>query len=290
MGVGSAIGVIGGAMQIGSGRAARKAAKKAAQQSEYYLNEGISAVEEGYKNAFDYMEQGGEYLDNVLDLSNSFKELMDTISQEYGDYAQQMFNDWENTFGGIRENLVDYYQNLDPVKYSTQAKAALGQQLDKSMEQFNEAAAQSGIYTSGMQLQAQKENAFQRAEAFAQADIMAPDQVAQMQNQFYGAYGEPMRQQASNMLGNSILQKGNLAGIGYNAQAGALGNMSNYYNNLANMSQQQGRDLSNVYLQAMGAYGNSASGYGAAAGNQMGMGMNNMLNGLFGGGGFMGMF
>ena len=204
MGIGAAVSVIGG---ISSMSASRKQAKAAGQSS--------ALAQEWLEKAWGELEEGEGSLQESLDLSYEFKDLMDQISQEYGDYASNMWQDWENTFGSVRNNLVDYYQNLDPMKYSTQWKADIEQNMGKALDQFDQVAAQSGIYTSGMKQQMQKEAAFDKAKQFAQADLAAPDYVAQQQNQFYGAYGEPYRQQAQGVLGQSILNQANMANMGY---------------------------------------------------------------------------
>jgi len=285
MGIGAAIGAIGGAMSVKSGMDQAKAAKKAANKQGQYVQEGVEAVEKGYEDAFKYMEQSETYLDRSLGLANGFASMMNGLAQEYGQFANEMYKDWEDTFGDIRGNLVDYYQNLDPEKYAVQAKADLARQLDKSMQQFDEAAAQSGIMTSGMRLQKEKENAFKQAEAFAQADLMSEDYVRQRQDQFYGRYGEPQRQQAVAMKANAPMMSANLGSMGLNAQQNALGQYGNYYNNLANLSTLQGRDLSNTYLGVGSQYGKSAANYGKASGNNIGAGLNMLgssLGSMFG--------
>jgi len=274
MGVGSAVaGIAGGFMQMGAASKYQKMGEEASKKSEEYLGRAEGALDTSMQDWYKQLDFGQEYA-----------KLLEGIGQEYGEFASQYFQEWEEDFGGIFDNLKTYYEELDPTRYSTQMKAAIGQNLDKQMEQFQQTAAQSGIYTSGMGLQAQKENQFNKAQQFAQADIQAPDMVAQMQNQLYGQYGEPMKQNAYNLMGQSILNKGQMTQMGFMPQYNTMGNIAG-----------MGSQYANLYGGMADRYLNSASGYGSAAGQSAGRGMNNFMGGmnsLFGGsgGGFMGMF
>ncbi len=115
------------------------------------------------------------------------------------DTAQSMLDDWEATFGGIEDNLTDYYTNLDPNKFAIQSKADLQANLEKSMQQFNETMAASGLQSAGMKQQAAKEAAFAQAQGNSQIDIFADETVAQMQQGFLN-YGSPYKQQAQSLL------------------------------------------------------------------------------------------
>ena len=280
MGIGAAVSVVGGAMQLSAANKASDAAQEAAALQSQYLAQSQAALENYYGQAVDAYQQQLPYLGEQLDMTKAFQEMMMSISDEYGEFANNMWADWENTFGDIRSNLVEYYQNLDPLKYSTNMKAEIGQEIAKGVEQFDQAAAQSGIYTSGMALQNKKEAAFNQAQAFAQADIAAPDIVANMQNQFYGTYGEPARQAALTAQGNAILNKGQAAYMGLQPMMSAYQSYGNYYSGLSDIYQNQGTALSNLYNNISSQYGQSAVGYGSAAGTNFGTGLNNITTGL----------
>ncbi len=115
------------------------------------------------------------------------------------DAAQRMLDDWADTFGGLEDNLSNYYNDLDPDKFSTQSKIYLQESIDKSMKQFNETMAASGLQSSGMKQQAAKEAAFLQATGNAQIDIGAEETVAQMQQGFL-SYGQAEKQQAQDLL------------------------------------------------------------------------------------------
>ena len=241
MGIGAAVGGIASMM---GGSSAASGAREAADKAE------------------EMMEKAWQYGEESIDIADSFRTALEGIAEEYGQFAQQVWQDWEGMYGPLEKNLVNYYNNLDPTKFSTQWKANIEQELNKEFKQFQQAAAQTGLATSGMMLQAQRDQNYKQAMANAQADLMAPEYVAQQQQGFYGTFGAPQKQAAQNQLGQSILTEADLLNMGVGQQMNARNQMMNLAGQQANM------------------YANSAAGYGQAAGNMFGQG----LNMLFGGG------
>ena len=190
MGVGAAI---GGAVAIGGARRAKKAGAEAAGQAEELI--GMSREQ---------WEWGKERVGEWDELAEEFRTALNGLADEYGVFAQQIWDNWENSFGDMRQNLIDYYNNLDPAKYSSMWKANIEDQMQKEWQQLDQTMAQSGIYTSGMKQQLAKEMSMQQAEANAMADLQAPDYVMQQKNQFYGAYGAPERNQALGFQENAM--------------------------------------------------------------------------------------
>ena len=158
------------------------------------------------------------------------------------EFAQQMLSDWEETFGGLEQNLADYYQNLDPEKYAQQYKSDLYQNIDKQVKQLDENLAATGLQTSGMKAQTQKEAAFAKATGAAQADLVAEDKVKAMQQGFVNTGANRYSQATSNIL-NSY---GNLANI----KQGTASMLGNALTGQGNMQYNQGVQ-----------YGNSAGGF-----------------------------
>ena len=241
MGVGAAI---GGAVSLMSANSAAKSAGESSDKAEEWMNKAWNIGQEG------------------VNIADQLAQTLKLVGEEYGDFAQEVWADWEAMYGPLEQNLVNYYNNLDPDKFSTQWKAQIEQNLAKEMKQFEEVAAQSGIMTSGMMLQAQKEQGYKQAMANAQADIAAPEYVAQQQQGFYGQFGQPQKNVAQSQLGQSILNKANLANMGVQQQLGARNNLIS----LAGQNQQ--------------SYMNSSAGYGQAAGNMFGTGVNLLTKGL----------
>ena len=249
MGVGAAI---GGVASLMGSRSASKQAAAAAEQAEEWMRKGWDIGEES------------------VDIADAFRSALEDISREYGQFAQEVWQDWEAMYGPLEDNLVNYYSNLDPDKFSTQWKAEIEQELNKEFNQFKQAAAQTGIMTSGMMLQAQRDQSYKQAMANAQADLAAPEHVAQMQQGFYGTFGAPQKASAQNLLGSSIMSQADLMNMGVGQQL------------------QSRNQLINLAGQNQNAYMQSAAGYGQAAGNMFGTGLNMLNKGLgsmFGGGG-----
>lgn len=196
--------------------------------------------------------------------ANELSAYLKQLGQDGSDNAQRMLDDWEGTFGGIQDNLSDYYSNLDPTKYSTEAKAKLSQSMDKQMLQFNEDMSAQGLQSAGMKQQAGLESTFRQAEANAAIDLGAEDKVRGMQQGFLNS-GANQQASANNAKTNAITQQGNFANTGSTA-------MMNANNSIAN-----------AYTGQAQSYGQSSAGYMGAAGSMFGSALGLGLNA--GGGG-----
>jgi len=205
----------------------------------------------------------GNKAEDAMNASIGSAEEMQRYLRQLGlegvETAQGMLDDWEGTFGGIQDNLSEYYNNLDPDKFSTQNKSMYKQHMDKQMQQFNDSMASTGLQSAGMKQQALQESAFQTAEGNAGIDIMAPEQVNQMKQGFLN-FGEGQRNSANNAMQNALsLQSGN-------AQAGST-------------------NLQNAYGNQAGQYGQSSAGYMGAAGSMFGSAIGLGIEGFGGSGG-----
>jgi len=146
--------------------------------------------------------------------------------------SQQMLDDWESMFGGIQDNLSEYYNNLDPAKFAAQGKQELQQSLDKQMTQFNEEMGAKGMQTSGMRAQASKEQAFAQAMGNASIDVNAPEQVAQMQQGFVQA-GSGKNDIYQSAINSNIQGASNVGGA-YNSQTNMYSGMSSMWSGMSN--------------------------------------------------------
>jgi hypothetical protein len=155
------------------------------------------------------------------------------------EYAQQLMADWEQTFGGIEENLSDYYNNLDPEKYAQEYKTNLYENIDKQVAQLNDSLASSGLQSSGMAAQTAKEAAFAKATGSAQADLAAEDKVNAMKQGFVNT--------------------------GANRYANAANATTNAYGNLANINMTAGSNIGSLLGSQANMYGDQAKTYGKDA-------------------------
>ena len=204
---GAAIGsaVMGGVSLIGASKAASASASASAYQMQLATDQYNYQM--GQMDNYQNWMAGG--MDFVAGLSfggaGYTADLLDPekyTNQQGIEIAQEMMDNWANTFGGLEENLSEYFNNLDPDKYAIQSKIALQENLDKSLTQFNETMAAKGLQSSGMQQQVAKEAMFAQAAGNASIDINADDVVAQQQMGFL-QYGQAEKLQAGNLLSNA---------------------------------------------------------------------------------------
>jgi hypothetical protein len=197
---------------------------KAGKKSEDLMGAAIGSYEEGINIMKDYYGQALGYGEDTLA------------------FSQQMLANWEETFGGIEQNLSDYYANLDPEKYAQQYKSDLYSNIDKQTQQLNEGLASSGLLTSGMQAQTEKEAAFAKAAGGAQADLAAEDKVRGMQQGFLNT-GASQKSAANSSILNSY---GNLSNLSMSAGS----NLGSAYQNMGNLQANMG----NLYGQSSGGF------------------------------------
>ena len=295
MGIGSVVGAISGVSSIIGSRKQAKAASKAMGMASDAYAKGESYLQGGLDFALSGGGIGSGGAGGVptaregLSHAKQVEQMLNQLGKEYGEFAQGLWTSWEDTWGDMRSNLVDYYDNLDPNKYAVGMKAEIRQNLDKQFEQFDQTAAQSGIYTSGMKLQAQKEKDFAMAQEFAGADIQAPEMVRDMQTQFYGAFGAPERSEALNAQQNAYNFRGQMGQAGGALTQGAYGTLASMEESAAQRAAAASAARANMimgaYNQGANYYGNmgdkyagSAAGYGKSAGTLFGSGVKSLTS------------
>ena len=223
--------IVGGAKLVGGVVGAISSsgdASDAQSDRNQSMNMGMAAMQ-------DYMNQAGQYGQDALE------------------YSQGLMTSWEETFGGIEQNLSDYYANLDPVKYAENYKSDLNANIDKQLTQMNETMSSNGLQTSGMQQQTAKEAAFAKATGGAQADLMAEDKVMGMKTDFLNR-GENRKAMYDNALtGVSSTSSGSSSQNSFN----------NSFNNAIGGSESQGSSTNSNY-QPIGDLAN----IGVKEGNQ----------------------
>ena len=169
------------------------------------------------------LEEARKWSQEAVQNAKDFNDLMYQYGQEFKGWTQGLMDDWEDMFGDMQQNLVDYYNNLDPVKYATEWKSTIEQSLNKEMKQLNETLAQTGLYTTGMKMQLEKERQFKQAEMNAMADLESEERVMREVGDFYGKFGEPRLQHIENLYGQALINQAEMARLGNQAQQAALG-------------------------------------------------------------------
>ncbi len=211
----------------------------------------------------------GEMKKNV-GLSQDYSDSMTDMSNQFNQMGQDTLDSWEEMFGGVEQNLSQYYNSLDPVKFAQQTKTSLSEHLDTQLKQYTDTMAARGLMSSGMRSQAEKETAYQKATGNAAADMAAPEQVAQIQTSWLNR-GDQQETVATNQLKTSA----DILGMGLNAETNAnIGvanaitgagnqavNKQNQQNSLDQQKSQTGMDFLG------GAAGALAGGMGAPKGS-----------------------
>lgn len=297
--IGAAIGsTVLGALNYGSAKSADRKSASASNQANALADQQWAYQQDMFSGYQDHMAGAMDFVGGMSFGGAGYTaEMLDPekyTNQEGIDVAQKMMDSWTETFGGLEENLSDYYNNLDPDKFAMSAKSTLQANLDKSMTQFNESMAASGLQSSGMKQQVAKEAMFAQAQGNAQIDINSPEQVAQMQQGFLN-YGSGFKTQAQSLLSNATNigeeMKFNAAASNQQATNSQLAFNANASNQasaarssaMLGAFQMQG----NTYLQGMNMqdpriamkqqeaqnYGASSAGYMGAAGTAFGSAM-----------------
>ena len=182
------------------------------------------------------------------------------FNQEQMARSQFEYNQFQNLYGDIEKNLANYYKNLSPDTYTTQANSAIAQQFEQASVNMRESMAARGIEGSGVEAGAMANMYGEKALAESQVEAGADQWVANQQQQFYQNQAAPQQQYARNNM--------NTATNNYN---NSMGNMSNAFGNQAN-----------TQFNLAGQYGQSAAqGIGGgmqAIGNSFGTPKPNMNN------------
>lgn len=99
------------------------------------------------------------------------------------DFQQGELDDWEEIYGGIEENLGEFYGNLTPEYVTTQGLEAQQKAYQEHVTGLTEQFARSGL-TTGAQGDILARSALEDAKAKAAIRVEAPYKVAEEQKSF----------------------------------------------------------------------------------------------------------
>ena len=255
-------------MSVVNGVGARKDAKAAGKRADQEAAMSAEQRREAGLQMDKAIEQVSANQGNV----DALQKFLSQMSAEGTEFAQGLMDDWEGAFGSVKDNLSDYYNNLDPTKYATAAKSNLGQQMEKSMAQFDETMAASGLQSAGMKQQAAKEAAFKQAEGNAAIDIGAEDKVMGMQHGWLN-FGENQRQTAEKAMGVAQDNKTAFGERGFNAQIGQNNRLSDALAKRANFTTGAARDTQGIADKYGQSAADSSKASNAYFGNAMKSGL-----------------
>lgn len=99
-------------------------------------------------------------------------------------FDMERYDDWQNIFGGVQENLANYYNSISPDYYVAAGLEAFEKEREAQMGKLNETLAQRGLSNSGLAATVATENAISSAEARASIRREAPRQAREDQSRF----------------------------------------------------------------------------------------------------------
>lgn len=149
------------------------------------------------------------------------------------EFQQQRYQDWQDTFGPIQDNLSLYYQNINPDYYEATGLANFQKERQQQLADLNASLAQRGLTGSGLAAAIKRENAIDTAEQRAQIRTNAAQQAIADQSNFLqiGMGSNPASSYGSTL--SQIAQ--NKAVTAQNAQAAAGTAVSGATSSLLNM-------------------------------------------------------
>ena len=127
------------------------------------------------------------------------------------DFEKEKYQEWQDTYGGLEDNLAEYYDGLTPTLRTVQGLESFNKERDLALTGLREQLAQRGIQRSGIAAQVETDVAIGSAEERARIRAAAPMEVAREKLSFLqvglgqdpsGGISDAFRDQASNA--NSI--------------------------------------------------------------------------------------
>ena len=100
------------------------------------------------------------------------------------DWEKEQYAEWQETYGGIEDNLADYYKELTPTLRTMQGLEAFEKEKNVAMTDLRENLAQRGIATSGISAQLETSVALESAAERARIRAAAPMETAREQLSF----------------------------------------------------------------------------------------------------------
>ena len=99
-------------------------------------------------------------------------------------FEQQRYEDWQNVFGPVQDNLSQYYQTITPAYYEAAGLEAFQKERDQQLEQLRTNLAQRGLNTSGVMAAVERSSAIDTAQTRANIRREAPAKAAEEQGRF----------------------------------------------------------------------------------------------------------
>ena len=149
-------------------------------------------------------------------------------------FAQEQYDEWKATYGGVEDQLAKYYETLTPTMRITQGLEAHEKEMNRARKQLEESYAQRGISSSGIAAQTRTEMSVASAEERARIRAAAPLEVAKEKLGFLQVgLGMNPQQGMYNALDSAAVRSSNFAQMAAQNAGIARGQMIGSFTDLA---------------------------------------------------------
>lgn len=170
-------------------------------------------------------------------------------------FAKEQYEDWEQIFGPIQENLADYYQNMDADTIAIRGLEDLAIEKEQALTRVRETLAQRGIDSSGLAAETELQVELGTASERAKIRADAPMQVAREQTNFLSVgLGNPNSGLVADALSNQTNMATNNATYQRQVANQASADAADAFGNFATTALDE-------FMSADLKYDNAASGY-----------------------------
>lgn len=99
-------------------------------------------------------------------------------------FEQQKYDDWQQVFGPLQDNLAKYYNSVSPDYYASAGLEAFQKERTQQLDTMTEQLAQRGLQGSGLEASLKRSTAIDTAEKRAAIRVEAPKQAAEDKTRF----------------------------------------------------------------------------------------------------------
>lgn len=165
---------------------------------------------------------GGSIFSGVLGSRSASKASRSASKSESRALAfeQEKYDDWKDTYGGVEDNLSEYYNSLTPEFYEARGLETFQKEHQNALEGVRETLAQRGIEDSGIAAATEISFAQEGAVQRSQIRASAPSLAAEEQRSFLQV---GLGQNPGESYSRALADKASSAGVTARAESAAAG-------------------------------------------------------------------
>lgn len=139
-------------------------------------------------------------------------------------FEYEKYDDWNATYGGLQDNLAEYYNNVTPEYYAAVGVEKFNEEFQTGMKRIDESFAQRGIDpSSGIAASVESQAELDAAESRAGIRRDAPRQAREDKRSFLQiGLGQNPSSSLSNTLANTATNQANRASSAQTAAGEAV--------------------------------------------------------------------